>query len=133
MKSVRISQRVLVTVFTLILTASAAHAAAPELISQNELLGRIEAGKAPLILDVRTGGEYSRGHVPGAVNIPHTKLADRIKRISDHRFNEVVVYCEQGPRANFAEIVLQQNGFQKVRHLDGDMSAWRDAGLPVDR
>ena len=133
MKSVQFTRRAAIPVFALILAASAAYAATPGLISQNELMGRIEAGKAPLILDVRSGGEYSRGHVPGAVNIPHTKLMDRIERISDHKSNEVVVYCEQGPRANFAEIILRHNGFLKVRHLDGDMSAWREADLPIER
>ncbi|RMF65293.1 MAG: rhodanese-like domain-containing protein, partial [Bacteroidetes bacterium] len=32
----------------------------------------------PLVLDVRTPEEYAEGHVPGALNIPHTEVAARL-------------------------------------------------------
>jgi rhodanese-related sulfurtransferase len=46
---------------------------------------------------------------------------------------EIVVYCEVGPRARYAQTTLNQAGFTAVRHLAGDMAAWRQAGLPVQR
>jgi rhodanese-related sulfurtransferase len=45
---------------------------------------------------------------------------------------EVVVYCERGGRAAKAADVLRDAGFT-VRHLTGDMSGWREQGLPVER
>jgi rhodanese-related sulfurtransferase len=36
----------------------------------NELLKRIESKSAPVIIDARTGIEFKRGHVPGAINAP---------------------------------------------------------------
>ena len=43
-------------------------------ISGAELLERIDRGEALHILDVRSEGEFGAGHVPGAVNIPFTKI-----------------------------------------------------------
>ena len=41
---------------------------------------------------------------------------------------EIVVYCESGRRAAEVESALRRAGFSGVRHLEGDMIAWRDAG-----
>ena len=50
-------------------------------ISAAELVERLEAGTAPLILDVRTPGEYSGAHIPGAINVPHDALANRLDEL----------------------------------------------------
>jgi len=39
-----------------------------------ELLKRIESKSAPVIIDARTGIEFRRGHVPGAINAPPRKI-----------------------------------------------------------
>ena len=102
-------------------------------VPASELLGSIYEKDAPLILGVRTPEEFARGHVPGAVNIGIDQLAQRVGEIADHRSEEVVVYCERGPRAERASALLVDAGFESVRHLEGDMSGWRAAGLPTDR
>jgi len=101
-------------------------------IPASELLAGIDAKAAPLILDVRTPEEFARGHVPGARNIAIDELSQRVGEIADHRADEVVVYCERGPRAERASHLLADAGFSSVRHLEGDMSGWRAAGLPTD-
>ena len=126
-----LSSSAFIAIFALFFTVSSVNAAPPT-ISQAELKARIEQGKAPLILDVRTGAEFSKGHIPGAKNISHTKLMERVNRIAGHKQNEVVIYCEEGPRASFAGVVLQQHGFTKIRMLEGHMKAWREAGLPIE-
>ena len=68
--------------------------------------------------------------MPGAVNVSHEYVADRIGELGPAR--EVVVYCERGGRAAQAADVLRDAGFT-VRHLAGDMSAWREQGLPIER
>ncbi|MDH3214076.1 MAG: rhodanese-like domain-containing protein [Myxococcales bacterium] len=101
-------------------------------VSPAELLALQEAGDAPLLLDVRSVEEFRSGHVPGAVNIPHTELAARLGEI-DADDAGIVVYCERGGRAAQATDVLQRAGFRDVGHLEGDMSGWRADGLPVER
>lgn len=102
-------------------------------ITSQQLLSRIEAQSAPLILDVRRADEYASGHVPGAINIPHKQLKSRIAEIMQHKQREVAVYCEAGVRANFAQGILEQAGFAKILHLEGDMRGWRASGLPQER
>lgn len=86
-----------------------------------------------LILDVRSAEEYAEGHVPGAINIPHTALASRIEEISEFSDKPVVVYCRSGFRAGKAGDILQQANFKDVRHLDGDIMAWKDAGYEMKK
>lgn len=100
-------------------------------ISADDLL----SGKAAnaLILDVRTAEEFASGHVPGAINIPHTELGSRLDEVGAKDPQAVVVYCERGGRAGIAADVLLQGGYTRVLHLDGDMSRWRDEGRPTER
>jgi rhodanese-related sulfurtransferase len=101
-------------------------------VAAGEILARIESGTAPVLLDVRTPEEFASGHVPGALNIPHDELAQRLGEIEGRQSSEVVVYCERGPRAARAANILAGAGFREVRHLEGDMSAWRAAGRPTE-
>ena len=102
-------------------------------VSPNELLALRSETAAPLLLDVRTAQEFQGGHVPGAINVPHTELTARLGEIEAARESGIVVYCESGRRAVAAADVLVGAGFEDVRHLEGDMSGWRAAGLPVER
>jgi cytochrome c peroxidase len=90
-----------------------------------------ERGGSVVVLDVRTAAEFEAGHVPGAINISHDELAGRLDEVEAYREREVVVYCERGGRASKAQEVLAAQGFQKLAHLTGDMSGWREAGHPV--
>jgi rhodanese-related sulfurtransferase len=99
-------------------------------ISQAELADRIGTRSAPLIIDVRTRSEFNSGHIPGAVNIPHTELPSRLGELEIEGDQEIVVYCEQGGRAMTAASALRGAGFSTVLHLEGDMSAWRGTQLP---
>lgn len=69
--------------------------------------------KGAIIIDVRTGIEYDRGHVPDAFNIP----VDRIKA-SANRLKEanrpVIVCCNTGERSSTAMQHLKARGLKKV-------------------
>ena len=39
------------------------------------------AGSAAVVLDVRSAAEYAAGHLPGALNIPHTELRERLGEV----------------------------------------------------
>ena len=112
-------------------TALAVHAETLD-ISASDLLARASGGEAPLIIDVRTPEEFGDGHVPGAINIPHDQIGDRLVELEPHRGRDVVVYCRSGRRAGFAAEALSDAGFQ-VLHLDGDMKGWRAAGRAEER
>ncbi|NIM29490.1 MAG: rhodanese-like domain-containing protein [Gammaproteobacteria bacterium] len=102
-------------------------------LAQRLLVERLQRGEAPLLVDVRTPGEYQSGHVPGAVNIPLQELQRRLEELRPYRNTELVLYCETGVRAGHAGRFLEQQGFTELRALQGHMSAWRSAGLPAER
>jgi rhodanese-related sulfurtransferase len=92
-------------------------------LSQDALLALPKAGdEAPFVLDVRTPEEFVTGHVPGAVNIPHEQIATRLAEVPKDK--DVVLYCRSGRRAAMAGQVLAQNGYGRLQHLEGDMTAW---------
>lgn len=124
--------RVLVSVFALLMLVSGVgHAAGSE--SVDALSTAIEAGKAPLIIDVRSEDEYLAGHVPGARLIPHDQMANYLDSLAAFKDEPVVLYCRSGKRAGMASEVLEANGFSKVQILDGSYQAWSAAGKPVAR
>ncbi|MBU0482191.1 MAG: rhodanese-like domain-containing protein [Proteobacteria bacterium] len=88
----------------------------------------------PVIIDVRTRGEYDRGHIPGAVHIPVLSLPFHLDRVPvSSRNQEVVVYCAHGPRAVLAAFFLKVAGFSNLRHLQGNFVGWEKAGYPVEK
>lgn len=116
---------------TTTLACSAADPAPGSVIESAELLQRIADKTAPVILDVRSAEEFAAGHIPGAVNIPHTELAQRLPSMALRPGQEIVVHCESGRRAGLAATVLREAGYTKLRNLSGHMRAWRAAGHPL--
>lgn len=101
-------------------------------ITPEELAQRIDGGDPPFILDVRSAEEFEAGHIPGAVNIPHTELAARIDDLPAASAEELVVHCERGGRAAAAADILGGAGYSGIRDLNGHMLAWREGGYPVE-
>jgi rhodanese-related sulfurtransferase len=111
-----------------------AWAAGPATIEPRALGERIAwADQSLVVLDVRTPAEYAEGHIPGAVNIPHTEIAARIGELEDSRDRDVVVYCRSGVRAAQALEVLEKSGFRRLFHLLGDYTRWSEERRPVVR
>jgi len=115
----------------LLLAASLAGCATT--IARADLQKKLLESPAPLIVDVRSEGEYSADHIPGAVHIPFYSIGSGLKLLSIPKEKPVVLYCEHGPRAGLAGISLYFQGFEKVYSLDGHMKGWRESGLPVER
>ncbi|MBW2415803.1 MAG: methyltransferase domain-containing protein [Deltaproteobacteria bacterium] len=115
-----------------LLAALSAEAQTVTDISADELVLRRSGGTPPVVLDVRTPEEFAEGHVPGAINVPHDQIEQRIAELEPYRDREVVLYCRSGRRAGFAGETLSRAGFANLLHLSGDMSAWHAEGRPED-
>lgn len=102
-------------------------------IAADDVARRLGSATAPVILDVRSRGEYAAGHIPGAINIPHDELASRLSEIPAAKSDEIVVHCQGGVRAATAEGILVEQGYTNVRDLQGQMSGWAQRGLPVEK
>lgn len=74
-----------------------------------------------LILDVRSVGEFESGHLPGALNVPHTELRERIAEVQTAAAGRPVrVLCGSGVRSHIAHRVLTQLGYDSAS-LSGGM------------
>jgi thioredoxin 1 len=84
-----------------------------------------------VILDVRTSGEYSRGHIDGATNISSNDSNVREKLGVLNSSNPVYVYCLSGARSRSVANYLSQQGFPKVYNLSRGIMEWNRADLPL--
>jgi len=94
-------------------------------VASNAIVGDMPICHAPdvaspadgqMLLDVRTAGEYKRGTIPNAINMPVDELRDRINEIPRDR--ELLIFCEVGIRGYLACRLLNQRGFSS-RNLTG--------------
>ena len=69
------------------------------------------------LLDTRTPGEYSRGHVEGFQNIPVDELRERIGEIEAGK--PVYVICQSGLRSYIATRILEGYGFEAYNFAGG--------------
>jgi rhodanese-related sulfurtransferase len=102
-----------------------------EAISRKELLRRSKAGLVT-VLDVRPGEEYALGHIPGALNVPSSRIEQHLADLPKDQ--EVIAYCrgEYCALAFEAVAALRKNGFE-ARRLEEGYPEWKAAGLPVER
>lgn len=91
-----------------------------------------------LIVDVREPGEFSKGHLKDAINVPRGVLEFRtdpgypesIQSLSD-RSSKIILYCRSGARSALAAQSLGQLGYKAVVSMAGGFIAWEEAKLPV--
>lgn len=104
----------------------------PKRMSAGELDRLITSGNAPVIVDVRSVYEYRKGHIRGAIHMPFWRSFFLADELSAPRNRPVIVYCQHGPRAGIGKFALKLAGYADVRYLDGHMSGWETAGLPLE-
>lgn len=86
-----------------------------------------EVLRSALVLDARSRGEFASGHLPGALNIPHTELRDRLDEVRAAAGDRPVrVLCASGMRSYLAHRVLAENGFDSAT-LSGGILTLRAA------
>lgn len=86
-----------------------------------------------LIVDVRDSNEYVGGHLPEARNIPADQLEQRIGEIDKFKDTPVLLVCQSGSRSGSVCKKLEGLGFTKVHNLEGGISGWLAAGLPLKK
>jgi hydroxyacylglutathione hydrolase len=82
------------------------------------------------VLDVRAAGEYSGGHVPGAINVPLPELSARKEELP--RDAQLAVICAGGYRSSAAASLLARAGFAHVVNVRGGTSAWIREGFATE-
>ncbi len=97
-----------------------------ETIGAVELAAMIERGEV-LLVDVRSPQEFAEMHLAGALNAPiATFVPEAIPR---EEGRETVLYCRSSRRSGRAAEQLAAHLGRRVRHLEGGILAWQEAGL----
>ena len=70
--------------------------------------------KGALLIDTRTSGEFSHGHIEGALNIPYDIIAEKIEKHTADKSKPIIVYCRSGSRSSIAKQTLIRTGHTQV-------------------
>ncbi|NLZ51689.1 MAG: FAD-dependent oxidoreductase [Thermoanaerobacteraceae bacterium] len=84
------------------------------------------------LLDVRTPGEFNKGHIEGSVNIELDELRDRLDEISVSKDTPIYVNCQVGLRAYIAIRILKAHGFRKLYNLSGGYLTYKGAKYSIN-
>ena len=106
----------------LLLTACA-QAASYEQITQEEAKQIMDTTNGYILLDTRTREEYDQSHIPGALLIPHTEIAERAEAELPDKDQLILVYCRSGNRSKQASAVLAELGYTNVKEFGG-INTW---------
>ena len=105
-------------------------AAAPELAAGE--LAPMLADPGVLCVDTRGSLAYRVGHLPGSVNIPDDYLEDLLRHGNPFSGSRtIVLVCPVGEYSRRLAAFLRQAG-QDAVSLAGGVTAWRDAGMPLE-
>jgi glyoxylase-like metal-dependent hydrolase (beta-lactamase superfamily II)/rhodanese-related sulfurtransferase len=102
-------------------------------MSLAELSARIGGNSRDLtVIDVREKDAFESGHVPGAVHLPRGQLELRVNGMFPDPTARIIAACEFGKISTLAAASLRELGFTRAVALDGGVSAWREAGYPLE-
>jgi rhodanese-related sulfurtransferase len=69
--------------------------------------------KGAIIIDVRTGPEYDRGHIPDAFHIPVDRIKTNAARLKEAN-QPIILCCNTGDRSSAALQILKAKGIKQV-------------------
>jgi len=103
-------------------------------ITVDELYKKLQAGDAPVIVDLRSAAEVQRDPslIQGARHMTIEELKSWQREIPADR--EIVLYCSCPNEVTSAKmaLLLQRNGIKRVRPLMGGLDAWRERNYPIE-
>ncbi len=92
---------------------------------------KILRNTSPLILDVRTQGEFQRGYIQGAKLLPVQVLQQYLHTLERYKNQDVFIYCATGNRSTVASRILIESGFKRIYNLRYGIADWEKRGYPV--
>jgi S1-C subfamily serine protease/rhodanese-related sulfurtransferase len=101
-----------------------------------QVIGAIEAGVIPVLLDVRTETEFETSplRLPGAVRVEPGAVDSPDFTLAVEPDQMIVAYCTSPDEATSAVVAqkLRERGYKRVRILKGGLGGWTNARLPVE-
>ena len=71
-----------------------------------------------IILDVRSKGEYSGGHIKGSINVSVDALSNNLAKLKNKN-KTIITCCASGMRSASAKSILKSKGYTNVYNGGG--------------
>ena len=106
----------------------------PTRITRSALEMRLASANPPVLVEALGAGFYADAHLPGAINIPPSKVEALAPYLLPDHGTDVVVYCT-GACTSSAAVAhrLEALGYTAVAIYVGGKEEWTEHGLPLDR
>lgn len=99
-----------------------------ESISTRQAYALLQKDNNVTLLDVRSTGEFQRGHIQKAILIPVEVLSENLSKLQKEKNKKIIVYCQTGSRSVRASRILVKNGFTPL-NVKGGFVKWNEEGL----
>ncbi len=103
-------------------------------ISRVELKRKLDAGEDFVLVEALPRKYWAKGHIPGAVNLPHDQIGALAPELLPDKDREVVVYCANTACQNseIAAKALTDLGYTKVLEYAEGKADWEAAGYSLE-
>jgi rhodanese-related sulfurtransferase len=94
---------------------------------------KLDAHEDFVLIDCREQHEYDTVHIPGAILIPMSQMAERVAELEPHKSREIVIHCHHGGRSLNVAMWMKAQGFQNPLSMAGGIDTWSqeiDPSLP---
>lgn len=94
---------------------------------------KMSSKKRNKVIDVRTPEEVEEGQLAGAMNINFLgeNFSQEIAALNKNK--TYLLYCRSGARTRKAADQMQKAGFKRIYMLEGGITAWNEAGKPIEK
>lgn len=103
-------------------------------ISRADLNARLEAGKPIILVEALPESYYLKGHLPGALHLPHDRVRELAPQLLPEKSRTIVAYCASATCRNshIAADTLSAMGYTDVSVYAEGKQDWVEAGLPLE-
>ena len=103
-------------------------------ITRSELRELLDTS-AVTVVEALGAPYYASGHLPGAINIPHTEVKELAPELLPDKDAAIVTYCSNTacPNSGVALAQLRKLGYTNVRKYAEGKQDWEESGLPLHR
>lgn len=95
--------------------------------------GVLLINRGAAVVDLRAPGDFDKGHLIGARNIPAAELDARMTELEKFKDQTVLICCDAGQASQKAADRLIKHGFKTVDIIKGGIRAWQNEHLPLER
>src|SRR5215471_9980376 len=95
-----------------------------------ELARNLKQGADIAVIDVREAEDYRKGHIPGAINLPHEKWSS-LGGLRKDALNVLYCYTQQCHLAATAAVEFSAKGYS-VMEMEGGFDAWKNNDFEIE-